>query len=130
MAVSILLAQILGLYLVIVGTAMLVNKRYYDKAISSLFEHKGNMLLLAIFTLVLGILMVVFHNIWTQDWRVLITILCWITFIKGIIRLLFPVVIFRCSKIVNHNYFYYPVFVIILTLGIYLLYMGYWGYLR
>jgi uncharacterized protein YjeT (DUF2065 family) len=34
--------------------------------------------------------MVNFHNIWIADWRILITLIGWLSVIKGVVRLLFP----------------------------------------
>lgn len=41
-------------------------------------------------TFLLGLVTVVLHNIWIADWRVTITILGWITLLKGITKIGFP----------------------------------------
>ena len=50
------------------------------------------------FTLILGLLFVQFHNVWTMDWRVLVTIIGWITLIKGSVALLAPSLLIRLSN--------------------------------
>jgi hypothetical protein len=34
--------------------------------------------------------MVLVHNVWTADWRVIITVFGWLAVIGGVIRILFP----------------------------------------
>jgi len=41
-------------------------------------------------TFLLGLVTVTLHNIWTIDWRVAITILGWVTLLKGIEKIGFP----------------------------------------
>ncbi|MCX6760025.1 MAG: hypothetical protein NTW46_01630 [Candidatus Nealsonbacteria bacterium] len=41
-------------------------------------------------TFLLGLATVVSHNIWVADWRVAITILGWVTLLKGIEKIAFP----------------------------------------
>jgi len=41
-------------------------------------------------TFLLGLATVVAHNLWVVDWRVAVTILGWITFFKGIEKIVFP----------------------------------------
>ena len=41
-------------------------------------------------TFLLGLVTVVLHNLWVLDWRVAITILGWVTLIKGYMKIVFP----------------------------------------
>jgi hypothetical protein len=41
-------------------------------------------------TVLLGLITVTLHNIWTADWRIAITILGWTTLLKGIEKIGFP----------------------------------------
>ena len=41
-------------------------------------------------TLAAGLAIVLTHNIWTADWRVVITILGWLFVISGIVRMALP----------------------------------------
>lgn len=45
---------------------------------------------IAIVTLILGLLMVTSHNIWVMGWPVVVTVIAWMVLISGILRLLFP----------------------------------------
>ena len=87
---SVVLAQVFGIYLAVMGISLLFNPKYYNEAAADLFAHKGVLLLSAIMTLILGIILVLSHNLWVNDWRVIVTMLCWLTFIKGVVRVVFP----------------------------------------
>ena len=43
--------------------------------------------------LVMGALLVQYHNIWVKDWTVLITILAWAILIKGFLLIAYPQVL-------------------------------------
>lgn len=123
--VSILLAQILGLYLFIMSVGMLANKRYYQDAMITMLQNSGTMFLTAIITLLLGVLLVVFHNIWVFDWRVTITILAWLGLIKGLVRIFFPKVIAKWSKGIQKDSVYCGSLGICALVGVYLMYKGF-----
>jgi hypothetical protein len=42
------------------------------------------------FTLVFGMVLVTFHNLWVKNWIVLITIVGWMALLKGIMLIMFP----------------------------------------
>jgi hypothetical protein len=125
MTTSIILAQILGLYLIIMSVAMLVNKRYYQDAMIVMLQNSGVMFLTAIITLLLGVLLIVFHNIWVLDWRIVITILAWLGLIKGIVRMFFPKVIVKWSNSIQNDRVYCISLGICTALGVYLAYKGF-----
>lgn len=125
MNTSIILAQILGIYLLIMSIAMLVNKRYYQEAAIAMLQNSGVLFLTAIVTLVLGVLLVVFHNVWVSDWRVIITILAWLGLIKGIVRMFFPKQIVKWSNAIQNDRVYFISLGICLVLGVYLAYKGF-----
>lgn len=92
LAVSIMLAQIIGPLLVLMGLGILFNPTTFSLMIDELSNGKQYLLLFvtgAINTL-LGLMVVLSHNVWVWNWTVLITILGWATLIKGAITLLFP----------------------------------------
>ena len=76
--------------------------------------------------LILGITGVLFHSIWVLDWRLLVTIIVWLTLVKGLMRIFFPMRIIELMKwaadhprciIINLTTF--------LLIGLYLIYVGF-----
>ena len=89
MDTSIFLAQFFGWYMIIMGVIILVRGEAFLEELLKEIEDKGFLLLGGYLTLFLGLGMVILHNIWTEDWRVIITILGWLTLLKGILLIAF-----------------------------------------
>jgi len=75
------------------------------------------------FTLILGLVTVILHNVWVADWRVIITFLGWSTLIKGIMKIGFPEEIHKQAQRFKKKQEYSAVFLLILGVG--LLYMSF-----
>lgn len=90
MHLSIFLAKIYGIIFVAVGLGILINPKYYRKAMDSIVKDHGTMYLGGVAALIVGFLIVNSHNIWVKNWTVLITIFGWIGLIKGVALLVFP----------------------------------------
>ncbi len=98
MNTSVFLAQAFGLYFLVMGVAFVVNRKQMLQIVSEIQPVSYVSLLAGIVTLILGILLVLSHNVWVADWRVGITILAWLTFIKGTLLLTFPGYLYKCSS--------------------------------
>lgn len=125
MDISIFLAKAFAIYFVIMGLIMLIRRKVFQEALTQLTNNRGSIFLIAIVTLILGIILVLFHPEFTKDWRSVITVLCWLTLLKGIVNLLIPEKMLLISqKLLANRVFYYIDGVIILALGVYLGYCG------
>lgn len=88
MNVSIFLAQALGIYFLVVGILLLVRRQNMQAMVNDFFNNSALKFLGAVIALILGILMVISHNIWDgAGWQTAITIIAWLTFLKGIFYL-------------------------------------------
>ncbi len=83
------LAQLWGITIVVVSFVLLIKPKLLEKLFAQA-ENKATMSFWGITTLVIGIAMVLVHNVWVSDWRVTITILGWLTLLKGLDLLFFP----------------------------------------
>lgn len=90
MNISKFLAKVMGIYFVIISIAMFLNRQQFISGVNDLINNAPLMFVVGFFTLILGILMIVSHNIWQLNWRVLVTIIAWLTFIKGTSILMYP----------------------------------------
>jgi len=90
MELSLYLAQLLGVVFVVIGLAVLIRLSYYQKAYKAFLKNEGLMLLAGLFTLVLGVIWVMAHNVWVQSWEVIITIFGWLVLVKGVLLMLVP----------------------------------------
>jgi len=94
MEISIFLARFWGSLFIILGLISIGAKLL--GRIIEYTEDKTITVSTGYITLLLGLATVVAHNIWVFDWRVAITILGWITLLKGIEKIAFPT---RVNKI-------------------------------
>ena len=124
MELSIFLAKVLGLYLVIVPVVVLVNRKHLPRLVEEFSTNLGLNILASVFALVLGLLLVVSHNIWSRDWRVLITVLAWLTLAKGVVRLLFLEQMQKLAAL-SLKPWWGAALVLCLLVGLYLSYVGF-----
>jgi hypothetical protein len=89
MPTSIFLAKLLGPILLVAGIAMLVNRRGLD-AIAQELLGSPLLLLLGIIDFAVGLAIVLTHNVWVADWRLIITLLGWLLMVRGAVRMLIP----------------------------------------
>lgn len=125
MEASIFLARVIGLVGVISAAAVLA--RYKD---SLDFEEKlarnpVHIYVSGFFILILGVLVVVSHPVWTADWRVVITILGWLVLLKGLMRIFFPETVRRLIQKKQSNRWFILGELTMLLVGFYLLYYGF-----
>lgn len=90
MDISVILAQIIGIFLVVAGIAMVVSSKATAAAIEESVAHKGILFMWGIGALVAGAVVVVLNNAWTTGLPLLVTIIGWLALIKGAFILLAP----------------------------------------
>ncbi|MDQ2993487.1 MAG: hypothetical protein M3R00_00855 [Pseudomonadota bacterium] len=121
---SIELARIFAIYFLVVGVSLMVNKEFFLAATKEIASSNIGMLIVATVTLMLGAILVNLHNIWVNDWRVAITILCWVVMFSGLVRMLFPTVVQRMAVRLQGNFV--PIAsVVCLVLGVLYAYLGF-----
>ena len=103
MNISKFLSKVIGLYLIIVSIAMLVNMPQFLIYVIKLINDAQSMFVAGFVTLILGLLMVVSHNIWQWHWRVIITIFSWLILIKGASIVIYPEFIDHLSLLFVQN---------------------------
>ena len=90
--------QILSLVYIAVGIGILINPGFYKKLFEDFVENASVLYLGGITALVVGYLILAFHNTWTKDLSVTITIVGWLALIKGIVILVQPKIMIALSK--------------------------------
>jgi hypothetical protein len=124
MDISIFLSKVLGIYLLIVGSGMLINANI--RSIFLKIMKNDTLLYVSDFIgLIIGILLVSSHNIWITDWRLVITLIGWVTLIKGTLRIVFPHLGNKLFvKWIENNASYYTTVVVMILAGALLYYTG------
>ena len=126
MGITLFLARLIGLYLIIVGVGILLNLKYYQRVMGDFSKNSALLYMGGIMALFFGLLVVLFHNVWLVGWPVIITIMGWLGIVKGVVILVFPNAILRMTEAYRDKTSLLAVhIVIVIALGGYLTYMGY-----
>ncbi len=86
--ITLFMATVIGWYLVIVSLFTLCQYEQVKSITSEILGQRGLFFIVAIITLILGLLMVASHNVWVMSWPVIITLISWLVLISGLMRLL------------------------------------------
>jgi uncharacterized protein YjeT (DUF2065 family) len=81
-----------------VGVGIFINPDFYKKLFEDFIENNAILYLGGIMALVVGYVILIFHNTWTKDLSVIITIVGCLALIKGILILIRPKMIIALSK--------------------------------
>jgi hypothetical protein len=88
--VSKTIAGLIGPTLVAVAAALLLNLGSISAVLEPMSRNPALVLIYGMFLFVAGLAIVRFHNHWSADWTVLVTILGWLLIVGGLSRMLFP----------------------------------------
>ena len=87
---SVFLARLIGTPLLIIGAAMLLNQAYYRAMIREVIASKVSFYVAAAVGIIVSLAIILVHNVWVLNWRVLITLFAWINLLRGVASVLFP----------------------------------------
>ena len=98
---------------------------FLDKLLG-IHEDKGFVFLSGWVLLSLGLTTIILHNVWVADWRVIITMTGWASFLKGITRIGFPEATQKLTTAILKNKItrFRMAMVIVGLLGAWLIYMS------
>lgn len=118
--------QLLGLIYLAVGIGILVNQEFYRKLLDDFTQNLSASYLGGVAALVIGYLLVFYHNVWEMNWSVIITIAGWLALIKGLLILISPSLAFDMAKALKRNKTYlYTSAVFLVIFGAILMYLGF-----
>lgn len=126
MNISVFLAKAMGLYFLIISISVLINKNRMPSVVSELMKNPALQFLMGLNILIIGLLLILTHNIWVSSWQVLITIIAWAVFIKGVLNVAFPNLAQHMTKpfLQSQSIPYFAILINFL-LGLYLCYYGF-----
>lgn len=90
MALELLIDRWFGIGAVVFGISHLLHPGRWAALYLPLRETPAGGLLLATFNLPLGLGIVLAHNLWVWDARVIVTVAGWVMILKSVVYLLFP----------------------------------------
>lgn len=80
---TLVLARILGGYMAITGVALLIHRDMAEELLERLKSDFPLMFTLAILALVMGLVVVSIHNVWTGPVSIVISLIGWLAVIEG-----------------------------------------------
>lgn len=84
------IARLMGPVLLAMGLGMVIENDTMRELTQEFLSNRGLIYLAGILTLLAGLAIVNAHNLWTDDWRVIITVFGWLAIVGGLIRILLP----------------------------------------
>src|SRR5262249_50727646 len=84
------IAGLVGPLLAALGLAALVNRNLIPAVIGEAAHNDALVFLTGLLTLLAGVAIVRVHNLWTADWRLLVTVLGWLAVFSGVVRMWNP----------------------------------------
>jgi hypothetical protein len=90
MELSILVAKIISLLYLSTGISALTGQTTFKGILEDILSSRALSFTLGLIGLILGMLLVEYHNFWVKDWTVLITIIGWASLIKGVMLIAYP----------------------------------------
>ncbi|MAZ67465.1 hypothetical protein CL652_01695 [bacterium] len=126
MEISLLLAQIMGLYLLLEGLVVLTRRKFVLNIVNDISRHKALMFVTGAMVFILGLLVVLSHNVWEASWRVIPTIIGWAMVVKGVAIFFVPrVVMNKAKKFAKNRNMAVLAGIIAVAVGAYLVYVGF-----
>ena len=124
---TIFLAKLIGLYCVLFGLAMVVQKEAMVEMVAALIRNGPVLLIIEVIGVTAGLAIVLGHNVWSGGaLPIVVTLLGWIILIRGVVLLFLSprgkVRFFEMFRLEELLYLYAG---ITLVLGFYLTYAGF-----
>lgn len=98
MTASNYLALLFGIYILAVSIPMITSQKRLVSMMDEYIESPPLIFLTGVLALIGGISIIFFHNIWTADWRSVVTLMGWVAAIEGIVLIAFPDPLIRFAK--------------------------------
>jgi hypothetical protein len=90
MQTSIFLAKLIGPVMALVGISVIVNELAFRKMAQEFVRSPALVFLSGMILMPAGLAVVLNHNVWVLDWRIVVTLLGWLAAISGAIRVFAP----------------------------------------
>lgn len=123
---SIFIAQLVGPVMLVVAAAILKDLDAFRDMIKQLLSTRPLIFIAGMIPLVVGLTIVLTHNLWVMDWRSLITAFGWFAIFVGAFRILFSQVVSKKgAKLITKSATLPVIAAVLLILGGIFVYYGY-----
>lgn len=121
--ISIFLAKFWGWYLIIFFLILSLNPKRIVQIFEDLKDQKF-VITTAFIAIIIGLLNILFHNNWDDNWTLIITLIGWIALFIGLSLFIFPARTINWINFINVKFFQ-VIYMLLFLLGVFLLNMAY-----
>lgn len=126
MELTILLSKIFGVYMIVAGLAVFMNRKHLMAGIIGMAKERFAQIMAGIIGLLFGLVMVNIHNDWSTLPASLISLIGWAGLVKGLAYLFLPEKsLTKLMHLFTERSWYLIDGIIVLVVGIYLAGFGY-----
>ena len=123
MDISIFLAKFWGWYLLIFFVVLSFNPKRIKQIFEDLKDQKF-LIITAFIAIIIGLLTLLVHNIWEPNWKLIITLLGWISLLLGLSLFSFPKQTIKFLGVLNMKLIQ-TIYTLLFLIGILLLNVAY-----
>ncbi len=123
MDITLLVAKILGIYLVVSGLFLMIKGKTVPHLLRDFFDHPAIVYLTGIILIFLSSMYLIQYNIWDGTWRALMTLFAWVVMLKGLAYIFIPQALSEAS-IKRFKGLFGVYGLIAIVVGIYLFFLG------
>ncbi len=87
---ELIIERAVALFYLIAGLSCILQARIWIDLSKELFKKPSSLIVWSIQFLPFGLIVILGHNLWVADWRVIITLVGWLATIKCVVYLLYP----------------------------------------
>jgi len=126
MTTSLFIAKLLGPMFVIVGLALAIREQMFRAILLEFLRSPVLLYLAGVFGLLGGLALALVHNVFALDWRLIITLVGWLTIIRALVAIFQPQQIVAIGEwILENRAIYFAAAALNLSIGLTLSYFGY-----
>ncbi len=123
---STLLARLLGPFIVAIGIGFLLKPKAIKQIGEDFFKNWALVYVSGLVTFIGGLAVVLFHNLWAADWRLIITLMGWLMLVKGAWLIVLPRTLVKATEVYTRNTkLGVVIWIVMLALGLILMFQGY-----
>ncbi len=119
MDVSFFLAKFWGWYLIVFFLILSLNPKRIKQIFDDLKDEKF-LILFAFLAIIVGLINILFHNIWELSYKFIITMIGWLALIEGLLLFIFPKQTVSALELVNIK-LVQVLYMLLFFVGVYLL---------
>jgi hypothetical protein len=99
MSTSVFIARLIGPVMLVIGLAVFANQRAFRDIAEEFLASRALLFLSGLLIVPVGLAIVLTHNIWAADGRVMITLFGWLNLIGGAVRLFAPAYVMQTGRV-------------------------------